>query len=183
MTIPLYPKPSAVVAGIGFGLKGPVHSTSFFHSPSIIAGETIPDESPPDLTDDMLNPHKGLELDLKTVCDRKINNNKSPLTVNSNSVLLGDARIYKTNQKQDSMPWLWSIRLPRLILHSVRWTNTIQLCMAQSEQEGLWSGIQRRDNKTGTAQSCMRMNKMTRMTSDNEDCKYKCTKDGTKITR
>lgn len=80
---------------------------------------------------EVLYPYKGHELDLKIVCNRKISNNKSLLTVNSNGVLLGDTIICKTNQIEDSTPWFCSIGLLRLISHGTRWTNTLQNNFAQ----------------------------------------------------
>ncbi len=77
----------------------------------------------------MLNPQKGLELDLKIVCNSKISNNMSLWTVNSNSALLGDTRICKTDQKQDLAPWCWSIGLPKQIVDSARWVNMLQNVM------------------------------------------------------
>ena len=53
---------------------------------------------------DMLNPYKGLAIDLKTKGNRKISNNKSLWTANSKVVLLGDTSVCKTYQKQDSAP-------------------------------------------------------------------------------
>ena len=84
---------------------------------------------------DILNLHKGLELDLKTECNRKISNNKSLWTANSKVVLLGDSLICKTNQIQDSAPWLWSIRLPKWILHSARWTYTLRNSFARHKMD------------------------------------------------
>ncbi len=75
---------------------------------------------------DMLDPHKGLELDLKIVFNRKINDNKLLFSAKSKVVVLGDTVIYKTNHIQDSAPWVHSIGLPRLILHGIKWTNMLQ---------------------------------------------------------
>ncbi len=84
---------------------------------------------------DMLNPHKGLARDLKTKGNRKISNNKSLWTVNSKVVLLGDTSVCKTYQKQDSAPWLWSIRLPKRITHCARWTYMLRYDFAQRKMD------------------------------------------------
>ncbi len=86
---------------------------------------------------DTLNLYKGLELDLKTECNRKISNNRSLWTANSRLVLLGDSIMYKMNQTQDlvhlglgvSDSWngsctVWDGLIQHeTILHGPKWTR------------------------------------------------------------